>query len=86
MFDSRFVRTRQDMKPGALVSRATGQIQRQASDAFDEAAEIASENRVVVAGTLAAVAVWFLRKPIMSWLDSKLDSEDQLEEDADDAI
>lgn len=83
MFDSRLVKAKQAMSPGALATRVTGQIKRQARDTFDEAVEIADENRTVVAGTIAALAVWFLRKPIMSWLESRLATEGQSEEDAD---
>lgn len=35
-------------------------------DAVDTARDVASENKAVVAGTLAAVAAWTLRGPIIS--------------------
>lgn len=82
-FDSRMVRARQDITPETIVARATGDLKAKARDTFDEAVEIASENRVIVAGTLAALALWFLRKPILSWLEGRLVSRTQ-QKDIDD--
>lgn len=76
-FDSRFGQAKQDMTPTAIGTRVTGNLKRQARDTFDDAVEIADENRTVVAGTLAALAIWFLRKPITSWLGGKLGNDGQ---------
>jgi hypothetical protein len=86
IFDSRLAMTRQDMTPSAIANRVAGQLERQAVDTFDEMVEIADENRAVVAGTLAALAIWFLRKPIISLLSGKLRDDGQAEDIADDGF
>lgn len=45
-----------------------GRIADRAGEALAEAGEIASENKGVIAGTLAALALWFLRGPIIDEL------------------
>ena len=85
-FESRLVRTRQDMTPGAIANRVTVQLERQAAETFDEIVEITAENRAVVAGTIAALAIWFLRKPISSLLSGKLRDDGQAEDIANDGF
>jgi hypothetical protein len=36
---------------------------------FDEALDVADQNRGIVAGTIAALAVWFFRSPIISAIE-----------------
>ena len=74
------------MTPGTVAARTAGQLKRQARDTFDEAVEIADENRTVVAGTIAALAIWFLRKPIISLLGNRLEVDGQTEDIADDGF
>jgi hypothetical protein len=83
-FESRLVRAREDLAPGAIAARLAGGFKRRARDTLDEAVEIADENRTVVAGTIAALAAWFLRKPVISWLDRKPETDRQAEEITDD--
>jgi hypothetical protein len=42
-----------------------GRIVDRAAEAAGEAAEVANEHKAVVAGTIAAIAVWFLWEPIV---------------------
>lgn len=52
-----------------LAARGVGgRIADRAGEAIAEAAEVANENRGVIAGTVAALAVWFLRGPIITLL------------------
>jgi len=82
--DSRLDKARQDMTPNAIAGRLAGEFKRKARDAAREAVEIADGNRAVVAGTIGALALWFLRRPILSWLGEKLAGHGQTEDDADD--
>jgi hypothetical protein len=47
-----------------------GRIVDRAGEAVADAAEVANENKGVVAGTVAALAVWLMRGPIIRWLAS----------------
>ena len=70
--DSRVALARQDLAPVAMAGRAAGDLKRKAQDTLDEAVEIADGNRTVVAGTIAALMLWLLRKPILSLIDDRL--------------
>jgi len=70
--DSRVALAREDLAPGAIAGRAAGDLKRKARDTLDEAVEIADGNRAVVAGTIAALLLWLLRKPLLSLIDDKL--------------
>jgi hypothetical protein len=63
-----------------------GRIADRASEALAEAADVASEHKGVVAGTIAALAAWFLRGPIIEslsrlWTDGDDDEERNAEDD-----
>jgi hypothetical protein len=70
--DSRVALAREDLAPGAIAGRAADDLKRMAQDTLDEAVEIADGNRTVVAGTIAALLLWLLRKPILSLIDDGL--------------
>jgi hypothetical protein len=66
-----------------LAARGVGgRIADRASEAFAGAAEVANDNKGVVAGTLAALALWLLRGPIINAIGRLW--ADHFEEDADD--
>ena len=59
-----------------------GRVVDRASEALAEAAEVASENKGIVAGTVSLLALWFMRRPLIRlvskfWADD--DTEDQTE-------
>jgi hypothetical protein len=62
-----------------------GRIADRAGEAVADAAEVANENKGVIAGTLAALAVWFLRGPIIGLLTRLWErGEDDDDRDEDD--
>jgi hypothetical protein len=78
-------RVREDL----AVRGIGGRIADRAGEAMADAAEVANENKGVIAGTLAALAIWFLRGPIISllarlWEDGEEDSDDDDERNNDD--
>ncbi len=55
-----------------------GRIADRAGEVVAEAAEVAGEHKGIVAGTIAALAAWFLRGPILELLSRlRADREDQ---------
>jgi hypothetical protein len=55
-----------------------GRITDRAGEVVAEAAEVAGEYKGVIAGTIAALAAWFLRGPILESLSRlRTDCEDQ---------
>lgn len=53
--------------------------------ALDDAANIAGESKGVIAGTVALLALWFLRKPILSAISTMLgaDTDERGQDDND---
>jgi hypothetical protein len=59
-----------------------GRVVDRAGEAMADAAEVASENKGIVAGTITLLALWFMRRPIIRmisrfWADDE--TEDQTE-------
>jgi len=61
-----------------------GRIADRAGEAIAEVAEVANENKGVIAGTIAAMAVWFLRGPIITQLARLWTGSDHEDERNDD--
>lgn len=68
---------REDLKllQDGLADRPVGQrIKDAAADkligAVDTARDVAAENKVVIGGTLAALAAWFLRAPLLRGIEA----------------
>jgi hypothetical protein len=54
-----------------------GRIADRAGEAMADAAEVANENKGVVAGTIAAIILWALRGPIVRIVSDLWDDEDE---------
>lgn len=66
-----------------------GRIADRAGEAMADAAEVANENKGIIVGTAAALALWFLRGPIINllarlWEGSEDEDEDDDERNDDD--
>lgn len=79
---------RDDAGEHGVAGRIADDLSERARDAFDEAVAIADDNRAIVAGTLAALVVWFLRNPIIAALEGafgdKFDTFQDIEAGAED--
>lgn len=76
-FDVRLAQIRQDLDARGVGGRIADKLGHDALDAFDEAVEIANQNRGIVAGTIAAVMIWLFRSPIIAWVEGLLGIEDE---------
>lgn len=72
VFDGRLSRIRQDLDERSVGGRIADKLTGDAADAVDEAIAIADQNRVVIAGTIAAVAIWVFRNPLIAWVEGLL--------------
>lgn len=75
-FDGRLALVKQDLEARGIAGRIADKVSEDAREAFETALEVADDNRGVVAGTIAALAIWFLRNPIIAWIDGMLGSQD----------
>lgn len=84
-FDSRVASVKADLAARGIGGRIADRASQQARDAYDEAMAVAAESKGIIAGTLAALAVWLLRGPIVASLDRLLGHDnDYHEEEFDD--
>ncbi|MCB2061820.1 MAG: hypothetical protein R3E09_16745 [Novosphingobium sp.] len=82
-FESRVIQIRSDLEARGVGGRIADRLGQEARDAFDEAMEIAEQNKGVIAGTLGALALWFLRNPIIAWLEELLGHDVETDERGD---
>lgn len=58
-----------------------GRLADRAGEAVADAAEVANEHRGVVAGTIAALVLWLLRRPLIGWLSRLWERSGEAEDD-----
>lgn len=66
VFNSRLAAAKVDLAPAELKRRVVAEAQRSTLSVAHQAIEIANDSRGVVAATVAALALWLARKPIMA--------------------
>jgi len=80
---------RGDMSVKGIGERMVGRASDGALEVFEEAAEVAENNRGILATLVAAIVIWFAKNPIMSLFsdeesddagDEHFDAEPDLEE------
>ncbi len=81
-FDARYHAIKADMEERGLGGRIVDETMEQAQDMFDGAVDVAESHPGVIGGTIAAVALWFLRNRIMAWAEELLGHEGEVEEGA----
>lgn len=67
-FEGKLSRVKQDLAPDAIKARLVSDARHKAVEIAQEAMAIASDSRGVIAGTVAALAVWAARRQIGSAL------------------
>lgn len=71
-FDARIAIVRADVEARSVGGRIADKAAEEARDAMEEALTIARESKGIIAGTIAALALWFLRNPIIAWAEDML--------------
>ncbi|MEO6717826.1 MAG: hypothetical protein ABIM50_11345 [Novosphingobium sp.] len=66
-FDASLAQLRSDLEEQSIGARVKEKLRDDAYDAYHEALEVANESKGIIAGTIAALALWFLRHPIIAW-------------------
>jgi len=74
-WEARLAQVRADVDARGVGGRIADHFGEQAVDTIEQAIDIADQNRGIVAGTIVALAVWFLRHPIIAWIDGLLGAE-----------
>ncbi len=71
-FDARLAIVRADVEARSVGGRIADKAAEEARDAMEEALAVARESKVIIAGTVAALALWFLRNPLIAWAEEIL--------------
>ncbi|QVM82501.1 hypothetical protein [Novosphingobium decolorationis] len=82
-FDARYGAIRADMEERGIAGRILDETVEAARGAFDEAVAVVEDNPAIVGGTLAALALWIFRNPLISWVETLLRLDHDHEEDTD---
>jgi len=84
-FDARLSQVKTDVEARGVGGRIADRVSEEAREAYEEVLAVAGDNKGVVAGTIAALAIWFLRNPLIASLDRLLiadtDEEEELIDD-----
>ena len=72
VFDTQLAQLRGDPAEQTLGGRVAERLGDDAKAAMHQALDVASESKAIIAGTIAALALWFLRHPIIAWAEQML--------------
>lgn len=76
-FDANLAQVKDDLAARGLGGRVADRLGEDARSALDEALDIATESKGIIAGTVAMLALWFLRQPIIAWVAGMIQGEDE---------
>lgn len=79
--EGHIARVRGDLEERGLAGRIADDVTHEAQAALDEAVDIAGQSKGIIAATLALLAIWFLRNPIIDWLENLMGSGDEREKE-----
>ena len=72
-FDSRTAQVRSDVEERGIGGRVADRLGEEARKGVDQALEVASDSKLLVAAIAAALTAWLLRHPIVAWIEERLD-------------
>lgn len=71
-FEARLDSVKANLAPSSLRTRAVDKAKESALDTLEATLDVARESKGVIAGVVAALAIWFLRQPIIAWIEEQL--------------
>lgn len=80
-FDAQMLRLRGDPEAQSIGERVTERVGQDARNTLHHALDIAGESKGIIAGTVAALALWFARGPIISWIEQQMAAHSQPKEE-----
>ena len=76
-FDTSLAQLRGDLEEQSIGARVKEKLRDDAAAVYTEALDVVSESKGIIAGTIAALALWFLRHPIVAWVQHLLGKEEE---------
>jgi hypothetical protein len=84
VFDARTAQVKDDVEARGVGGRVADRLGEEAWKGVDQAIEVASESKLLIAAIAGALAAWMLRHPIMAWIEKQLGELQDREEVTDD--
>jgi len=81
-FKTNFERVTGDLQARGIGERISERALREVKDLGSKTAEIAAESKGIIAGTVAAIVLWLLRKPVLDLIDQALAEPDAANDSA----
>lgn len=76
LFDANLQQVRADLEARGVGGRIADKAKSEVTEAMAQGLEIAAESKGVIAGTVAALALWFFRAPLIAALQGLFDREE----------
>ena len=83
LFDTNLGQVQADLKARGIGGRVADKAKEEVSEAVAQGLEIASESKGVIAATLAALALWFFRAPLLRAMTGLFDRDEASPPDGD---
>ena len=81
--DLRTAHVKDDVEARGIGGRVADRLGEEAREGLDQAIEVAGDSKLLVGAIAGGLALWFLRHPIIAWIEERID-ELQDEEVTDD--
>ena len=75
--DARLATLRGEIAERGVGGRIADAAKDEAAAVLAQGLDIARESKGIIAGTVAALALWFLRNPIIAWAEALLGEDDE---------
>lgn len=85
VFEARLDQIRRDLEVRGVGGRMADRLGEDAKTVLDEVLDVAADSKGIIAGTIAVIALWLMRHPIVAWISGLIeDHTGNSEEDHDD--
>ncbi|MFA7587730.1 MAG: hypothetical protein WCY11_16295 [Novosphingobium sp.] len=84
-FDSHLALVKADLQSRGVGGRIADTAKEEALAAFNNGIEVAKESKGIIAGTIAVLALWLLRNPLLDHLEDFIERANSGEKETNDA-
>lgn len=76
VFDANLAQVKADLEARSVPGRIADKADREVRDALATGLDVASESKGIIAGVIAALALWFFRAPLLALVRDLLTDDD----------
>lgn len=82
LFDTRLAAFRADLAEHSVKEQIAAKASADASRALEHTLDVANQSKGVIAATVGALAVWFLRQPIIAFIERHVAGDEASEDES----